>query len=55
MIEDKDFEKQFYNNIKFVKNSARIILAVWVAGVIASLTVLGLVIYVAVHFISKYW
>lgn len=48
-------DKEFDNTEKLVKRGMFVILAVWAAGAITSLTLTGLIIYVAVHFIGKYW
>lgn len=34
---------------------ARALVALWVAFVLADLSFVGWIVYVAVHFVSKYW
>ena len=55
---DKAFEaheKLFNVTATTVKRGIGVILFLWAMGILASLTVLGVLGYVAYHFLSKVW
>ena len=55
MFDDKQFDKQFNSTFKLAKRGAIVMFGIWIVGALISLAVTGGLIYVAVHFISKYW
>ena len=48
-------DKHFNSVFKIAKTGMGLIVAIWVMGVLVSLTLIGLIVYVAAHFISKVW
>ena len=52
---NRDFDRHFYNTEKTIKRTFAVVLTLWVVSVLASLALLGGIVYVAWHFISKLW
>jgi len=55
LFSEKDFNRHFNNTEKTIKRTFAVVLTLWVVTVLASLALLGGVVYVAWHFISKLW
>lgn len=50
-----DFEKHFEETQHVVNSGFKVVAILCVAGALVSLTMLGLVTWVAIHFLTKVW
>lgn len=55
MLSSDLFEKHMDNYEKNIKRTFTVVMALWILYVIAAIAFFGGVIYVAWHFISKFW
>ena len=55
IFSEKEFNRQFNETTKLVKRGFAAVIVVWLIGACLSLGLMGTIIYVAWHFISKYW
>lgn len=60
-MNDKHFEEftrtsdLVNSNIKLIDKGVKVFMVVWVAAAITSLTILGLIVWAVVHFVTKFW